>query len=197
MVAAPTREAVAVDKNGFVKRQQIYIQVGDASGDREDWKFETFAVILSDGDKITSEHGDTDEEIEKHEVKMEWEKLEVAFQFDTSGILKLKDDFFGITIFKTLSKVDPGPQVLEFKDGAIATYNLIGPKSVLWSSRVWDADAQSFRKKSPVGEGFTGPFEYVVTKGNRMAITGMKNGQRQIAWHEDPDYEDWTGRFED
>ncbi len=45
--------------------------------------------------------------------------------------------------------------------------------------------------------GYEGSFELVVTKVKKMAITGIKNGKRQVAWFEDPDYEDWTGRFED
>ncbi|MGY8696380.1 MAG: hypothetical protein ACKVGW_19555 [Verrucomicrobiia bacterium] len=55
----------------------------------------------------------------------------------------------------------------------------------------------SFWYTSPLEEGYEGPFGFVITKGKKIAITGVKNGKRQIAWFEDPDYEDWTGRFED
>lgn len=37
------------------------------------------------------------------------------------------------------------------------------PVSVLWSSRNWDANAQAFKRKSPAADGFTGPFEFLVT----------------------------------
>jgi hypothetical protein len=190
-------EAVAVDGSGFVARKEIYINVGNASGDKEDWKFETYAVILSDGQEFTSGHGKTQEEIEDDDVTIKWDKLEAKFQFDPSGKIKLRDDFRGVNVFKSRSKVDPGPRRCEFKDGAVTTYNLVEPVSVLWSSRKWDANDQKFKQKSPANDGYTGPFEFVVTKGRKLAIIGTRNGKRQVAWYEDPDYEDWTGRFED
>jgi len=190
-------EAVAVDKGGFVARKEIYVNVGNASGDKEDWKFETFAVILSDGKDFTSGHGDDEDEIEDDEVTIKWDKLEAKFQFDSSGKLKLRDDFLGVNVFKSRSKADPGPRRLEFKDGAITTYNLVEPVSVLWSSRRWDVDDQNFKYKSPANDGYTGPFEFVVTRGKKLAVTGIKDGKRKVAWYEDPDYEDWSGRFED
>jgi len=189
-------EAVVVDGNGFVKRKEIYINVGNDSEDKEDWKFETYAVILSDGQDLTSGHGDTEDAMEEDQVKIQWDKLEAQFYFDSSGKLKLRDDFLGVNVFKSRSKADPGPRRCEFKDGSITTYNLIEPVSVLWSSRMWDADDQDFRNKSPVMDGYTGPFEFVVTRGKKVAITGIKDGKRQVVWYEDPDYEDWTGRFE-
>tara|TARA_R110002096_G_scaffold74283_18_gene176133 strand:- start:4034 stop:7000 length:2967 start_codon:yes stop_codon:yes gene_type:complete len=182
-------EAIAVDGNGFVSRKEIYLNVGNDSADREDWKFETFAVILSDGEELLS---DEDEEITK-----KWNVLEAKFQFDSTGKLKVRDDFRSVTIFKSRSKVDPGPRRCEFKDGAITTYNLVEPISVLWSSRRWDPNDQAFGNAAPAMNGYTGPFEFVITKGKKIAITGMKGGKRSVAWFEDPDYEDWTGRFDD
>ena len=190
-------EAVAVDGNGFVARKEIYVNVGNASGDKKDWMFETYAVILSDGETLTSGHGDTEEEIEDDQVDIDWDKLEARFQFDSSGKLKLRDGFLGINVFKSRSKVDPGPRRCEFKDGAVTTYNLVEPVSVLWSSRMWDANEQDFKRESPADDGFTGPFEFVVTRGRRLAITGMKDGRRQVIWFESPNYEDWTGRLDD
>jgi hypothetical protein len=38
-----------------------------------------------------------------------------------------------------------GPNDIEITDGAVATYNLIEPVSVLWSSRIWDTDGQKFK----------------------------------------------------
>jgi hypothetical protein len=190
-------EAVAVDENGFVARKEIYVNVGNDTGDKEDWTFETYAVILSDGDVITSGHGKTEDEIKNDHVKKKWSKLEASFQFDSSGKLKVRDDFFGVNIFKSRSKVDPGPRRCEFKDGAVATYNLVEPVSVLWSSRIWDADGQTFKRELPTENGFKGPFNFVITRGKKLAITGIKKGKRQVAWSEDPNYEDWTGRFEE
>ena len=189
-------EAAAVDKNGFVKRKEIYINVGDSSGDKEDWKYETYSVILSDGEEFTSGHGDTEEEIDDDEVQIKYDKLEAKFTFNSSGKIILRDDFLGVNVFKSRSKADPGPRRCEFSDGAITTFNLIEPVSVLWSSRNWDADTQKFKSKSPVQNEYKGPFDFVVTRGKKLAVTGMKNGKRQVAWYEDPDYEDWTGRFE-
>jgi hypothetical protein len=189
-------EAVAVDRNGFVARKQIYVSVGNDSKQKEDWKSETYAVILSEGEVLTSGHGGTLEETEEDNVKKKWAKLEASFQFDSSGKLKVRDDFFGINIFKSRSKVDPGPRRCEFKNGAVATYNLIEPVSVLWSSRVWDADGQKYKRDLPTQKGFQGPFEFVITRGKQLAITGMKNGQRRVVWFQAPEYEDWTGRFE-
>ena len=189
-------KAVAVDGIGFVTEKEIYINVGNASGDKEDWKFETYAVILRDGKSFTSGHGDTEEEIDDDEVQIQWDKLEAKFLYNSSGKIILRDQFLGVIVFKSYSKVDPGPRRCEFKDGAIASYNLIEPVSVLWSSRRWDADDQKFKDKAPIDKGFTGPFEFVVTRGKKMAITGIRNGKRQVAWFENPNYEDWTGRFE-
>jgi len=189
-------EAVAVDGNGFVARTEIYINVGKATGDKEDWKSETYAVILSDGDAFTSGHGDTQQETENDQVTIKLDKLEARLQFDSSGKIKLRDDFLGINLFKSRSKVDPGPRRCEFKDGAVTIYNLLEPVSVLWSSRNWDANNRRFKSKSPAEIGFTGPFEFVVTRGKQLAITGMKDGRRQVVWSEKPNYEDWTGRFD-
>jgi hypothetical protein len=169
--------------------------VGDDRKDKEDWRWETYAVILNDGQQLTSGHGDN-EEAEGDQVRISWEKLEAVFFFDSSGKVKLRDDFLGVNVFKSRSKVDPGPRRCEFRDGAITTWNLIEPVSVLWSSRVWDANKQDFRNKTPAANGYSGPFEFVVTRGKKLAITGVKAGKRQMAWHVDPDYEDWTGRFE-
>lgn len=193
-------EAVAVDDNGFVARKELYINVGsDGEADsqlKQDWKFETYEVILAEGDVLTSGHGETKDEIDDDQVKTRWSTLEASFQFDTSGKLKVRDDFLGVNIFKSRSKVDPGPRRCEFIDGAIATYNLVEPVSVLWSSRAWDADAQDFRRPLPTESGFYGPFQFVITRGRKLAITGMKDGKRQVAWYQDPDYDDWAGRFE-
>ena len=187
--------AVAVDGNGFVKEKEIYINVGNASGDQEDWKVEPFAVILKDGEEFTSGHGKTEDEIDDDQVTIKWDKLEAKFQFDPSGKLKLRDDFRGVSVFKSRSKVDPGPRRCEFKGGALTTYNLVEPVSVLWSSRRWDANAQKFKQPVPADAGYDGPFELVVTRGKKLAITGMRNGKQQVIWSEDPDYEDWTGQF--
>lgn len=73
---------------------------------------------------------------------------------------------------------------------------MIEPRSVLWSSRRWDVNEQKFKDKLPAEKGFEGPYELVVTRGKMLAIIGTKNGRRQAAWHVEPDYEDWTGRFE-
>lgn len=188
-------EAVAVDGNGFVKRNEIHINVGNDTANKDDWKFETYAVLLSDGEELTSGHGATEDEIEEDQVRRKLDKLEAQFFFDSTGKLKLRDDFLGIVLFKSRSKADPGPRRAEFKDGAITTYNLIEPVSVLWSSRIWDADNQGFKKKAPAMDGYTGPFEFVVTRGRKLAISGMKGGKRQVIWHANPNYEDWTGRF--
>lgn len=189
-------DAVAVDQNGFVTRKEIYVNVGNASGDKDDWKFEPHAVILAEGEEILSGRGNSEKEIDKDVIKKKWPKLEASFQFDTSGKLKVRDDFYGVNTFKSRSKVDPGPRRCEFKDGAVTTYNLIEPVSVLWSSRIWDANGQKFKREAPANNGFKGPFEFIITRGKKLAITGMKNGKRQVAWSEDPDYEDWTGKFE-
>lgn len=189
-------EAVAVDNNGFVAKKQVYINVGDDSRPRDDWKMETYAVIVADGIQLTSGHGESSRQVENDFVKQKWPKLEASFQFDTSGKLKVRDDFYGVTVFKSRSKVDPGPRRCEFKDGAVTTYNLDTPVSVLWSTRNWDADAQGFRRESPVANGFVGPFEFVITRNKTLAITGVKSGKRRIAWSQSPDYKDWTGRFE-
>ncbi|VGO23521.1 Ig-like domain-containing protein [Pontiella sulfatireligans] len=188
-------EAVAVDQNGFVTRKEIYINVGNDSAEKDDWKFETYAVILSDGEEFTAGHGRTEKQIQNDQVKEKWKKLEASFQFDNTGKMKIRDDFLGINLFKSRSKVDPGPRRCEFKDGAVSTLNLVEPVSVLWSSRTWDADKQAFKRKAPAESGYDAPFEFVVTRGKKLAITGMKNGTRQIAWFMDPDYEDWTGQF--
>ena len=74
------------------------------------------------------------------------------------------------------------------------------PKTILRatrSSRIWDADRQEFKREAPTEIGFAGPFKFVITRGKQLAITGIKNGKPQVAWSEDPNYEDWTGRFED
>lgn len=114
---------------------------------------------MADGDVITSGHGETEDEIDDDQVKTKWAKPEASFQFDNSGKLKLRDDFLGVNIFKSRSKVDPGPRRCEFKDGAVATCNLIEPVSVLWSTRVWDANAQDFKRALPTETGFQRPFE--------------------------------------
>lgn len=189
-------ETVAVDGSDFVTREEISIQVGDTSGLKDDWKLETFAVILSDGQKLTSGHGETEEEAEADQVTIKFDQLEAKFQIDSTGKVKLRDDFLGVTAFKTRSKVDPGPRLLEFKDGAFTTYNLIEPMSVLWSSRRWNVNEQEFKAKLPGEVGFEGPYELVVTRGRMLAVIGTKSGKRQVAWHDEPDYEDWTGRFE-
>jgi hypothetical protein len=189
--------AVVVDGNGFVARKEIYINVGNDSEYKEDWKFETYAVILSDDKGFSSGHGDTEKAIEDDGVKIKWDKLEATFHFDSSGKIKLRDDFLGVNVFKSRSKVDPGPRRCEFKDGAITAYNLVEPVSILWSSRKWVADDQKFKYKSPANDGYTGPFEFVVTRGKKLAIIGTKKGKQKVAWYEEPNYEDWTGRFED
>ncbi len=189
-------EAFAVDRDGFVTRQEIYIQVGDDPGPKDDWKLDTHAVILNDGQKMNSGHGETEEEAEDDQVTIKFKELEGKFQFDSTGKVKLRDDFLGVTVFKSRSKADPGPRLLEFKDGAFTTYNLVEPVSVLWSSRKWDVDEQRFKDKLPAEKGFEGPYELVVTRGKMLAVVGTKNGRRQVVWHAEPDYEDWTGRFE-
>ena len=152
-------------------------------------------MILSDGEVISSGHGKTEDEINDDQFKKEWSKLEASFQFDSSGKLRVRDDFLGVSTFRSRSKVDPGPRRCVFKDGAVATFNLIETVSILWSTRVWDADGQEFKRALPTETGFQGPFEFVITRGRKLAITGMKNGTRQIVWSEDPNYEDLTGKF--
>jgi hypothetical protein len=173
------------------------VNVGNASGDKNDWKFETYAVILSDGETFASGHGDTEEEIEDDQVDINRDKLETKFQFDSSGKIKLRDSFLGINVFESRSKVDPGSRRCVFKAGVVTSYNLVEPVRVLWSSRNWDVNRQDFKQKPPTEDGYSGPFEFVVTRGKRLAITGMKDGARQVIWFQNPNDEDWTGRLDD
>jgi hypothetical protein len=154
---------------------------------RYDEEVECRGRVLSDGEALTSGHGKTEKASEEDEVRRELDKLEAVFQFDSSGKVKLRDDFLGFTVFKSRSKADPGPRRCEFQDGAITTYNLVEPVSVLWSSRRWDADSQRLLAEAPAENGFEGPFQFVVTRGKKLAITGMKDGRRQIVWYQNPE----------
>ncbi len=211
-------KAVVVNTSGFVTENEIYVNVNAAPGTttvaKEDWKDEKYALIHDHPHIFESGRTDLPD---GEEVKIdgdEWaagdniygaslaeavfaDRLDVKFTFDSSGKVKLRDLFLGINVHKTRSKEDEGRKSCDMNaDGAIYVWNEAAPRSIIWSSRVWDSETQSFKNSAPIDNGFTGPFEFIVTRGKKLAVTGMKNGTRQTAWSQNPDYRDFIGRIQ-
>ncbi len=191
--------AVAVDNEGFVTEKEVYVRVGENPGDKENWKLEPYAVLMTDGEELFSGIGENDEERKhNHSIKDLKEGIGVTFLFDAGGKLVVRDEFYGVSIIRTYSKADKvgqGPRRCEFKDGAVTTYNLVEPVSVLWSSRVFDRDKQAFKNPLPADKGFKGPYEFVITRNKHFAIYGTKNGKPALIWSQKPDWKFWGGRF--
>ncbi|VGO23519.1 hypothetical protein [Pontiella sulfatireligans] len=190
--------AVAVDQEGFVTEKEVYVQVGKNPGDKEDWKLEPYAVLMTDGQEFHSGNGENDEERKKQIYQKSYDGIGVTFQFDAGGKLVVRDHFYGVSIIRSYSKADKvgqGPRRCEFKDGVVTTYNLVEPVSVLWSSRGYDRNEQVLKGLLPSEKGFKGPYQFVITRDKNFAIYGTRNGKPALIWSEKPDWKFWEGRF--